>query len=152
MIHKHRIGLPVILLDTGQVGTVDAQLEPQAGIAHYRIDVAGRPAIPGRAQGAGSIRDLDEVLIGVGMTVGEKIAADAQVADGVRAWSAGSSPEIRNATGIAKRDAQLSHQESIRDAAGSTDQEINEAIRLLAAIVLVNAEQEKGQWATATTS
>lgn len=128
-MHKHRIGLPVILLDTGEVGAVGVHLPPQAGKARYRINVAGRPAIPGRPQGAPSNRNVDEATIGVGMTAAEKTVADRRLRDmAIRGLS------------TAERTTRRSEVEQIRDAASSSDHEINESIRVLDALDVIEAE------------
>lgn len=127
--HKHSVGLPVILLDTLEVGTVNVQLPPQAGKTRYQIGVHGRPAIPGRPQGPAGNRNVDEEIIGVGMTTSEKAIADGHLRDSA----------IRGLSSV-ERDVWRSTVEGIRDAASSSDHQINEAIRVIDAIDFIEAQ------------
>ena len=127
--HKHIVGLPVILSDTGEMGTINLQLTPQAGMPKYRISVAGRPETPSQAEGDPSTRnDVDETLVLLGMTAAQKTTADSLMRGYIRTLS------------VSERSALKASKIVGRDNAGSTDHRVSEAVRYVEAIVTVEGE------------
>ena len=94
----------------------------------YRINVRGRPATPGKPQGTPGTREVDEGLVDVGMTSSEKDTADIVMIGGARG--------ILPADRVSRRAAE----ESVRDDISSEHHQINEAIRMLDALDIVEAE------------
>ena len=96
----------------------------------HKIDVSGRPEIPGQGQGNPSTRnDVDETLVLVGMTPAQKTKADALTRKFTR-----ESLTVSERTTV--RDLKI----IIRDDSGSTDHEVSEAIRHIEAITAVEEE------------
>ncbi len=127
--HRHSVGLPVILKDTGEMGAVLVQLPPQAnGKNRYRVGVRGRPAIPGKPQGTPRNREVDEEIILVGMDDNQKISADSGMRVGMRMLS------------VAERTALKNLKIVIRDDSGSPDHKVSEAIRYIEAITIIEGE------------
>ena len=126
--HRHSVGLPVILLDTRKVGTVIAQLPPQAGKNRYQIGVKGHPETPGRPEGTPENRVVDEENIGVGMDANQKTTADSGMRVSMRMLSVSDRTDLKDLKII------------IRDDLGSTDHDVSEAIRYIEAIVVIEGE------------
>lgn len=137
MTHKHRIGVPVILSDTGELGVVDAQFAgPQL---RYRIQVAGRPAIPGRPKGRGRTRVVDESVIMLGMVVNETAMADKLMRDFIRSLPVKEESTAEEERTVLRADLRT-EKTAVRDNAASTDHEIAEALRYIEAINFIEAE------------
>jgi len=129
MPRKHKIDLPVILRDTGEHGIITQYLASQGGVNRYRITVEGRQAVPGRPQGETYDREIEEALIGVGMTPEQKTIAD----DRLRAIT------VRPLSTSARNQLKAANLQ-IRNNHNSTDHQISEAIRVLEAIEIVKNE------------
>lgn len=128
MSHKHQVGIPVVLWDTREVGTLIVQLPPKAGKFRYRVSVRGRPATPGQPEGTPGTREVDEEIILLDMTPADKVIADALMVGGMRGLP------------LADRISLKFEQEAVRDAPSSSHKDINEAIRFLDAISIVEEE------------
>ena len=126
MRHKHPVGTPVILRGTGELGTVSAHRPEGGPFPLYTVTVAGRPAIPSRAEGPSSTRTVPENLISLGVT--EPAAANKLMLEAMRAMPAG------------ERTATKNQNITDRDAALSTDLEVSEALRYIEAITIVEGE------------
>lgn len=126
--HKHDVGLPVILKDTWEVGTVSMLMPLQSGKVKYSILVKGRPDTPGKPQGASGSREVDEEIIGVGMNATEKINADNLMVGAMRGLS------------VDERASFRAEQETVRDDTNSGHHHINEAIRFLEALDIIAGE------------
>lgn len=127
-MHKHSVGVPVILRDTGERGTVLTQLPDAGPKPRYRIVVTGRPAIPGRPAGQGRSRNVDEDIIDLGVTPSELVVADKLMREAMRAMPPLDRVDLRT------------DKTATRDSEASTDHDISEALRYIEAITLVEAE------------